>query len=467
MIRWLCILTLATSAFGQIQILQDVEFVSSSSFQHLKEGNAGRVALWGTRYDEEMWIPPVGYFAVLDSASGDFVWDELLISDTVNPSFARCLDVMPTDTAYLVQWSEFGWYDSVSGWFHVSHFSLDGNVSWTENWPMSGRCADAGVLDNDHAYFANLTPCESFAPFGKLTSFDLGAGMQWDAQVLPYMMDNWNRFQSIRATSNHHLAVTAMTGLPGDGLWLLHLVGISGQSQYYHYFGRWDSITVFDALETATGQLRTVGTTYHSPRQLFIERYEDSSRVYLPLFANASACTLDAVLATANGGFLGAAHTEAGAMVFQITPEMETWWVEPGAEASYSRIEDIIPHPSGGYLALALDYANPPHYHLVRFAVPEQSAVDFILHPSSFTLSAYPNPFNATTLLSFTLPQPGDVSLILYDILGRAVDEVVHAQIAAGTHTVRYSAEHLSSGLYLARLDCSSNSITQKLVILK
>ncbi len=91
----------------------------------------------------------------------------------------------------------------------------------------------------------------------------------------------------------------------------------------------------------------------------------------------------------------------------------------------------------------------------------------FISHPSSFALSAYPNPFNATTTLSFSLSRAEDVSLKLYDVLGQEVETIATGRFTAGDHIVRYSAEHLSSGIYLARLEASTHSVTQKLVILK
>ncbi len=60
-----------------------------------------------------------------------------------------------------------------------------------------------------------------------------------------------------------------------------------------------------------------------------------------------------------------------------------------------------------------------------------------------------------------------EISLRLFDVLGREVEEIAAGRFTAGDHTIHYSAEHLSSGIYLARLETAMTAGTQKLVILK
>ncbi len=87
--------------------------------------------------------------------------------------------------------------------------------------------------------------------------------------------------------------------------------------------------------------------------------------------------------------------------------------------------------------------------------------------PSEFRIAIFPNPFNSTTEFSFTLSHSGTVRLKVYDLLGQEVATVVDDRLSAGEHSVRFAAEDLSSGLYLARLETSEFSLTRKLVILK
>ncbi|MFA6457630.1 MAG: endonuclease/exonuclease/phosphatase family protein [Bacteroidota bacterium] len=79
----------------------------------------------------------------------------------------------------------------------------------------------------------------------------------------------------------------------------------------------------------------------------------------------------------------------------------------------------------------------------------------------------YPNPFNPSTIISYDLPATVDVSLKVYDILGREVAELVNTRQSAGTHEVTFDARRLSSGMYFYRLTAGNYSAIKKLMLLK
>jgi hypothetical protein len=91
----------------------------------------------------------------------------------------------------------------------------------------------------------------------------------------------------------------------------------------------------------------------------------------------------------------------------------------------------------------------------------------FILPPSSFILSASPNPFNSRTEISFAIPHPGNVSLVIHDLLGREVATLLNANLAAGDHTAVWDASGCSTGLYFLRLTSNQQVRTLKLLLLK
>jgi hypothetical protein len=93
--------------------------------------------------------------------------------------------------------------------------------------------------------------------------------------------------------------------------------------------------------------------------------------------------------------------------------------------------------------------------------------------PSEFSLSNnYPNPFNPSTKISFSLPVKSTVSLSVFNVLGQEVKKVVDQELSAGIHTVDFNATGLSSGMYVYTLkvvgDNGSNFVTsKKMTILK
>lgn len=88
--------------------------------------------------------------------------------------------------------------------------------------------------------------------------------------------------------------------------------------------------------------------------------------------------------------------------------------------------------------------------------------------PTEFSLNpAYPNPFNPSTSLSFTLPEAAHVTLVIFDNTGREVAVLVNGLVNAGSHTLNFDANSLSSGIYFARMTAGSFSASQKLVLMK
>jgi photosystem II stability/assembly factor-like uncharacterized protein len=88
--------------------------------------------------------------------------------------------------------------------------------------------------------------------------------------------------------------------------------------------------------------------------------------------------------------------------------------------------------------------------------------------PNTFSLSQnYPNPFNPTTLIQFSIPVKGNVTLKVYDIIGNEVATLVNENKEAGVSEVRFNGEGLSSGLYLYQLKSSTFIKTMKMTLIK
>jgi len=75
------------------------------------------------------------------------------------------------------------------------------------------------------------------------------------------------------------------------------------------------------------------------------------------------------------------------------------------------------------------------------------------LLPTEYTLyQNYPNPFNPATTIKYDLPNASEVSLIIYDILGRKVKELVNTKQQAGRYEIQFNASNLASGVYIYQL---------------
>jgi hypothetical protein len=87
--------------------------------------------------------------------------------------------------------------------------------------------------------------------------------------------------------------------------------------------------------------------------------------------------------------------------------------------------------------------------------------------PRSFSLAAYPNPFNPVSMISLALPRTSLAKLEVFDITGRLVTTLADGQLDAGEHRFAFNGQTLPSGIYFARVTSGSFHATQKLMLLK
>jgi hypothetical protein len=110
---------------------------------------------------------------------------------------------------------------------------------------------------------------------------------------------------------------------------------------------------------------------------------------------------------------------------------------------------------------------NPIRYLEIPNPLSSQIIKENILPRDIQVLRCYPNPFNATTLLQFSLRHACQVDLRIYDIAGRLVQVIQSRYLLAGGHEVIWDAGNYSSGVYLGRLSAGDASASIKLVISK
>jgi hypothetical protein len=90
------------------------------------------------------------------------------------------------------------------------------------------------------------------------------------------------------------------------------------------------------------------------------------------------------------------------------------------------------------------------------------------LMPSEFYLAQnYPNPFNPSTSIKYQVSSISDVSLKVYDLLGREVATLVNEEKPAGTYEITFDASGLSSGVYYYKLQADTFIETKKMILVK
>jgi len=82
-------------------------------------------------------------------------------------------------------------------------------------------------------------------------------------------------------------------------------------------------------------------------------------------------------------------------------------------------------------------------------------------------VTAYPNPFNPATKISFTLPEAGQVNLTVFNASGEIIADLLNTQMQSGTHSAVFNAANLNSGVYFYKLTIDGNSVIRKIALIK
>lgn len=98
----------------------------------------------------------------------------------------------------------------------------------------------------------------------------------------------------------------------------------------------------------------------------------------------------------------------------------------------------------------------------------EDGVDDPVTTPFDFGItSAYPNPFNPSTSLNFTLDRESDLNLAVYDMNGRLMETLINSKMGAGSYSTVLTAEHWPNGIYFVRLTDGDRIDLQKVTLLK
>jgi len=87
--------------------------------------------------------------------------------------------------------------------------------------------------------------------------------------------------------------------------------------------------------------------------------------------------------------------------------------------------------------------------------------------PKAYSLSNYPNPFNPSTKIYYTIPKEGNVKITVYNSIGQKVNEIVNEFKNAGAYVVDFNGSNMSSGIYYYTLESNGFVLTKRMLLIK
>jgi len=411
------------------------------------------------------------YWLVKTDANGNMLWNHTYGGPYLD------------DLNYIVQTSDGG--------YALAGFSLSYGAGAQDIWlvktdangTMLWNHTYGGTAD-ENCWGVEQTADGGYVLGGQSMSYTNGAKDMWMVKTNANGIAQWNRHfggssndwcNSIHQTWDGGYILAGWTQSFGAGSLDLYMVktDVSGNALWTRTYGGtgWDQITTVrrtsDDGYVALGWTNTWGAGQED-FWLVKTAVDHTLPVELTVFdAVAVGRTIDVRFSTA---------TEINVSSFEI-------WRSETADGAFAKIAEL---PSQGNSSTQHDYhfadrtvreGHTYWYYLVdvdangartehrdRMASATATATGTV---TDFTLSAYPNPFNPSTTLTFTLPEASHVKVRVYDCTGRLVVDLADAGFQAGEHRLTLSGGNLPIGVYLARLETPTLTLTHKLLLVK
>ncbi|MCS6989206.1 MAG: T9SS type A sorting domain-containing protein [Chloroherpetonaceae bacterium] len=172
-----------------------------------------------------------------------------------------------------------------------------------------------------------------------------------------------------------------------------------------------------------------------------------------------------AAIRNVSGGKVFLVGTSTGLYVTSTLNGMSTVWQRQAPNSIGRAVVTAIATRESDGVVVAATHGNGVYSATVNSLVsaPKQTP-----KPKSFMLAQnYPNPFNPSTTIEYRLPSASDVTLEVFDALGRKVRTLVNERQGAGTHQVHFNAAGLASGTYFYKLRAGDNVETRKMLLVK
>ena len=147
---------------------------------------------------------------------------------------------------------------------------------------------------------------------------------------------------------------------------------------------------------------------------------------------------------------------------------VNNWWGDASGPSGGAEDPETGVTADGSGDEVSSDVRFDPWLALDPFGETDTFADETENVPETFALDQnYPNPFNPSTQIRYHLPVEADVQLVIFTILGERIATLVNARRQAGSHEFSFDATHLSSGIYIYRLEAGDFVSTRKMLLVR
>jgi hypothetical protein len=300
-----------------------------------------------------------------------------------------------------------------------------------------------------------------------VVKIDTAGVIEWDVY---YGLQELDVGYSVIATDDSCYIIAGSSSAfvsPGNKDLLLMKVDANGDTLWLKNYGGEQDDRAYKVIQTSDGGMIAVGYSISYGGGYYKDWYivrADSmgdtlwTRAYGNPYEDVA---MDVKELPNNGGFVVAGSMHDGqwdACVLRLDVNGDSLWGFTVGGTGYEIAYGIELTDDGGYIICGqTDSYGQGNYdvYIVKLS-PDISGIEDGAHralPDNIYMGRnYPNPFNASTTISYSLPEPVDIRIEIFDILGRRVERLFSGPQQEGAHTVTWRPGDISSGVYYYRV---------------
>ena len=410
-------------------------------------------------------------------ANGDSLWSREYGCDSADV----CLSMQQTTDGGFV----FAGYQTGADWTVYRMMMLrtdsNGDSLWSRTYLRGDNAFGTSVRQTlDGGYI--LAGCwgsivnDEWTRDAWLVKTDANGDTLWTRSYGGAGEDEWRCVRQVSDGGYILAGYTSSYGQGGGDFWLMR-TDANGDSLWSRAYGTTGYDVCYALQEMSDGGYLLAGYTALAAGNedfLVVRTSSNGDALWNRKFGGPASDECVAITQTSDGGCILAGHTgvftqNPAFMLVRLNSVGDSLWSLVRGSAATDLDCAVQQTPDGGFVfAASAPSADSTgfDFSLTKFA-PELTTGNLQAPRDYGVLSSYPNPFNGSTTLHFSLPRAMPVSLRAFDVLGRQVSTIAQGNFTAGSHDVRWDCSNCASGVYVVSLSGNSFSHTRKVMLLK
>ncbi len=207
---------------------------------------------------------------------------------------------------------------------------------------------------------------------------------------------------------------------------------------------------------------------------------EDGNTLWTKTFGDIPDCGAESIEQTNDSGFImsgwkheiGSGHSDI--YILKTNGNGDSLWSRSFGSVLNDVAYDLVEDSEGDLIitGFADSYTLPGNYCAFLLKLGYETGIDNIVHSSHFSATNYPNPFNPTTTIEFSIQNESKVDLSIFNIKGQFIKSLINESLFTGDYSVTWdgvdnSGKFVGSGVYFYQIKTKSKILTKRMLLLK